>query len=286
MSIKILDCTLRDGAYVVDSVFGQNRIKSILSLLSSANIDIIECGWLRNCEYQPDSVSFNIPENLKNFLPDKKKSEYSLMFDFGKYDITKLSENSGIIDIIRVSFYKKDLDKIEKTLTTIKKLGYKLFLQPSNIKEYSDKEIEQLCSISNTANADSVYIVDSFGSMFPEDLDRIMKTFDKLINKKISIGFHSHNSIQLSMGLSLRFIEKMSHRNIFVDSTLCGLGRGAGNAKTEILCEYLNRIGCLYPMEFIHKAIESDIKPLYSSYDWEYTPERGYKGIKGQHPCS
>ncbi len=73
-------------------------------------------------------------------------------------------------------------------------------------------------------------------------------------------------------------------RDVIVDSTLCGIGRGAGNTKTELLLEYLNRKGYEYNLDYIWQGIEKNILPLYKKYNWEYTPQKALLGIKNLHP--
>ena len=276
MKIKVLDCTLRDGAYVVNSNF--DNVQNIIQALNSAKIDIIECGWLRN----------NLEGNVTYLTPNDYIfgiKNAALMFDYGKYNLDKLPNNSGNIDIIRISFYKKNLDEVFFAAEKVKTKGYKLFLQPSNIMEYSENEIIKLCKRANFTGANALYIVDSFGSMFPEDLAEIMPVFNETVNKDIELGFHSHNNIQLSFTLAIQFINFMSERNIIIDSSLCGLGRGAGNTKTELLIEYLNkRYEKEYNTDIIWECINKNILPLYEKYNWEYTPARGLKGLRGIHP--
>lgn len=270
--IKVLDCTLRDGAYIVNGNFGEERINGIIETLNSAGVDIIELGWLKDFEYRKDCVFFDNAQILN------KNS--ALMFDYGKYNIDRLAAGCGII---RIAFYKNDLDRISFAAEEVKNKGYKVFLQASNTIEYTDNEVEKLCKRANFIGADAVYLVDSFGSMFPEDLDRIASIFDDCTHKNVEIGFHSHNNIQLSFALTIQFINRMN-RNIIVDSSLCGLGRGVGNTQTELLLEYLKRQGCKYNTEIIWDGIKKYIEPLYEKYSWKYTPERAYRGIKGLHP--
>lgn len=282
MEIKILDCTLRDGAYVLNSNFGEEKISSIINSLQKSKIDIVECGWLKNCIHEKDSVFYSNPIEVEKYIT-QKTSNYALMFDYGKFDIKSLLPNNGLIDIIRIAFYKENLENVFKVVNEIKNKGYKLFLQPSNILEYQEIEIEKLCKKANDFEVDSVYIVDTFGSMFPNDLERILPIFESSINKNIPIGFHAHNSIQLAFALSMKFIENVD-RNIIVDSSLCGIGRGAGNTKTELLVEYLNRNGKNYDLEEIWQGIKENIQPLYEKYNWEYTPQKAYRGINLLHP--
>ena len=97
-----------------------------------------------------------------------------------------------------------------------------------------------MCKRANFIGVNACYIVDSFGSMFPEDMDLILSIFEETLDNQIELGFHSHNNIQLSLALSIKFIND-AKRDIIIDSTLQGIGRGAGNTKTELLLEYMNR---------------------------------------------
>ena len=133
MGIKVLDCTLRDGAYVVNGNFGEERINGIIETLNSAGVDIIELGWLKDFEYRKDCVFFDNAQILN------KNS--ALMFDYGKYNIDELTTGCGII---RIAFYKNDLDRISFAAEEVKNKGYKVFLQASNTIEYTDNEVEKL----------------------------------------------------------------------------------------------------------------------------------------------
>lgn len=280
MGYKILDCTLRDGAYVVDSKFGEKRICNIITTLENSKIDIIECGWLRNCVHEKNSVLYKVPEDAKSYL-EGVKSQFSLMFDYGRYEVSQLPQNSGLIDIIRIAFYKKSLDEISFVAEEVKNKGYKVFLQASNVKDYSKNDLVKLCKRANFIGVDACYMVDSFGSMFPEDMDIILPLFEETLNDGIELGFHSHNNIQLSFALSMKFINS-AKRDIIIDSTLQGIGRGAGNTKTELLLEYLNRYkNCAYNVDAIWKSLENKLLPFPN---WEYTAEKGFRGINNIHP--
>lgn len=283
MGIKVLDCTLRDGAYVVNSFFGDERIKNIIKNLCLSGVDIVECGWLRDFKHWDDSVFYSQPEDCKKYLSDGAK--YALMFDLGRYDIDKLPQNSGVVDIIRIAFYKKSLREVEEAVKKVQKKGYEVFLQPSNVLEYEESDLMRLFEIANSCSVNAIYIVDSFGSMFPEDLERLIALFDRYVNPGIEIGFHSHNSIQLSFALSIDFINKMN-RDIIVDSSLLGIGRGAGNTKTELLISYLNRHGKDYNTDSVWRVISEEIEPLAKESGWEYSAEKALKGLKGLHPNS
>ena len=180
-----------------------------------------------------------------------------------------------------MAFYKKSLDEISFVAEEVKNKGYKVFLQPSNVKEYSKTDLIRLCKRANFIGVNACYIVDSFGSMFPEDMDLILPIFEETLDNQIELGFHSHNNIQLSLALSIKF-KNNAKRDIIIDSTLQGIGRGAGNTKTELLLEYMNRYkNCSYNVDAIWKGLNNKLMP---EKNWEYTAERGFRGINNIHP--
>lgn len=274
-NIQLLDCTLRDGAYIVNSDFGENLIKGLLKRLYAARIDIIECGWLKNSPHKKGSSFFHLPDDILNYLPDCEKNGRSLcvMIDWDRYDLSQLPPcNPDTIDTIRVVFpHGKAREALDLAQIIIDQ-GYRLFLQAANTLNYSDDELIELAELVNDSGAAALSIVDTFGAMYPSDLDRIFKILDKNLVPDINLGFHSHNNQQLSFALSMRFAEYETSRGLILDASLCGMGRGAGNATTELVASYLNRLfKSNYDMNEILDAIDTYIEPLKNNYSWGYS---------------
>ena len=104
--VKLLDCTLRDGAYIVNSEFGVPAIKGIIKKMQDANIDIVECGWLKDFEHKAGSSYYHIPYDLETYLvPKSQQATYVAMIDWNMYDLTQLSIcDHKSFDAIRVVF--------------------------------------------------------------------------------------------------------------------------------------------------------------------------------------
>lgn len=273
MSIELLDCSLRDGTYVNDGVFGFETIKNILSGLNSSNLDIIECGWLFDNDFSINKTYFSKIQDIDIFLPEEKKSKYSLMLYHDKYDLKKIPKNRGKIDIIREIFHKDKYKEAISRSDIIKDSGYMLFYQVVNTAEYSNKELMELSGLANKIKPDCIYIVDTHGSMFRSDLKRIFEILNENLEDTIKIGFHSHNNLQLSFSLSIDFIEfaQNKKRDIVIDSTLFGMGRGAGNLNTELIAEYLNKFYFKkYDLSCINKLITNEIIKFKDLSDWGY----------------
>ena len=81
--VNILDCTLRDGAYLIDSQFGNTAIKGIIEGLTESGIDVIECGFLKDEPHREGTTIFNNAAQLRSFLPtDKRHSSYVCLADY------------------------------------------------------------------------------------------------------------------------------------------------------------------------------------------------------------
>lgn len=274
--VQVLDCTLRDGAYIVDSKFGVSAIKGIIKKVQDANIDIIECGWLKNAPHEDGSTFFHVPNDILPYIGEKEKcTTYVAMIDWDRYDLNNLPENNGkALDAIRVVFPKEKIKEGIALGQEIKAKGYKVYFQAANTLGYSTDELLALADEINRANPESLSVVDTFGAMYPEDLSRILDVLDKRVNQSIKLGFHSHNNQQLSFALSIQFIEYFSgkERDIIVDSSLCGMGRGAGNTTTELMVNYLNRkYSSDYDVNMILDAIDMYMKQFVEKYSWGYS---------------
>ena len=290
--IKLLDCTLRDGGYVNNWHFGEENIKNIIKKLNQSNIDIIECGFLRDdvAECGSEYSNFKSVQDLINLDPSlfSDNKQYALMVLAEKYDINHLVvKDQPYIDTIRLSFHKRDIRKAIEMAKAIKDKGYELFLQPTATMRYNDDEIKELIFIcNNEIKPKSIAIVDTFGEMVGDDIIHYAELFDEYLDKKISLSFHSHNNLQTAYSNAILFMEHVcSDREIVIDSSVYGMGRGAGNLCDELIVNYLNRkYGKdynLFPILEIADNILSDIKKR--NY-WGYSLEYYLSAIHHCHP--
>lgn len=149
--IQMLDCTLRDGAYIVDAKFGVPAIKGIIRKMQDTNIEMIECGWLKNTPHQDGSSFFHVPSDLKSYIPEKSKHTiYLAMIDWDRYDLKYLPENDGqSVDAIRVVFPREKFLEGIAVGKEIKKRGYQVFFQAANTSGYCDEELYALAEEIN-----------------------------------------------------------------------------------------------------------------------------------------
>lgn len=274
--MSLLDCTLRDGAYIVNGNFGTIAIAGIIKKLRDANVNIIECGWLKNAPYQEGSCFFHTPADLVPYLSGKSDEIlYTVMIDWDRYDLENLPPYDGSsIDAIRVVFpYGKHKEGIAVG-REIQKKGYRVLFQAANTLAYSDEDLQILAQDMNKAHPVALSVVDTFGAMYEKDMVRIANILDKYLDEEICLGFHSHNNQQLSFSLAMRFAELFQERNrsIIIDGSLTGMGRGAGNAATELLVNYLNQEQKgNYDMDMVMEAIDTYMSYFLEHYSWGYS---------------
>lgn len=284
---KLLDCTLRDGAYLVDKKFGDLTIVGVIDGLMKARVDCIEIGFLQNEGFGEGKTVFRNAADAKRFIPDHKGNcMFSVLADCSRYSISNLENNPGnSIDIVRECFFKHERFEAMKVCQEIKKKGYKVSVQPVDALGYTDAELIDLINLVNQVEPYCFSIVDTFGSMYEEDLQHIYSIVDHNLISSCGIGFHSHNNMQLSSSLSQAFLRMNGgKREIIIDGTISGMGRGAGNTPTELIAEYMVRkLGYDYDMDALLDIIDSYMDNLRSKCSWGYSTPYFIAGCYSAH---
>ena len=290
MGIKLLDCTLRDGGYVNDWMFGEDNIQWIIQKLQNARMDIIELGYIRDKEKNsPDRAIFSDTYSTNNILKSLKKSEHSLisaMIDYGACAIENICpQKETEIDILRVTFRKKEMNEALEYCKQIKEKGYTVFIQPVSITSYSDKEMLDLIEKINKVKPLALSIVDSYGLMHEEKVIRYFYLMDNNLLPEIGIAYHSHNNFQLAYSNSIKILNIHCKRDLYFDASLYGMGKSAGNCNTELLAMYLNNnCGKNYDLGEILDIIDIQIMKLAKQYKWGYQLPFFISALNDCHP--
>lgn len=278
--IKVLDVTLRDGGCVNDFNFGNAYMEKILAAQEAAGIDIIELGYIDEKNGSENGRTQYIDENaiLSSVLHEKNPgTTYVAMIDYGKYDIDKLNPKSDNgIDGIRMAFHKKNYQDIFPLAQKVIEKGYQFYIQPMLTCRYSDSELLKLIELVNKEipDASAFYIVDSFGEMRPNDLNRMLNLVDHNLIESMPIGLHSHNNLQMSYSNACEMLQFATNRRLILDSSIMGMGKGAGNLNTELLVEHLN---CFYHKNYniapLLAVIDEVINQIHNEFYWGYAVE-------------
>lgn len=283
---KLLDCTLRDGAYLLDKTFGDETIHGIIKGLIKAKIDYVEIGFFQNEGFGEGKTVYQNSSDARRFVPANKEGCcITVLADYSRYSVENLDVCTGdSVDAVRECFFKNERIEALEACRVIKEKGYKLFIQPVDILGYTDIELIEFLNMINELEPYCLSIVDTFGSMYQEDLHRVFEIVNHNLIPSCKIGFHSHNNMQLSNALSQEFVRmSVGKREVIVDGTLNGMGRGAGNTPTELVVQYMCEHGANYDMDAILDTIDGYMENISTRCTWGYTTQFFVAGCFSSH---
>ena len=231
-NVKVLDCTLRDGGYVNNWEFGENNIQNICEKLEQTNVDIIELGFMRDVNYDPNKSLFRTIEQANHVIRSQKENIiYSALVEMANpYPLELLEQKKeGGVELLRYSFWKRCIDEAYEYASKIREKGYQLGVQPTRVEQYSDEEFGLMCRRFSALKPFAIYIVDTFGLLTKEQLIRYARIADENVGDGIRIGYHSHTYMQQAISNATTFIDMGLQHEIVIDASIYGMGRGAGN---------------------------------------------------------
>lgn len=286
-SVQITDCTIRDGGYLLNKNSSPAFVKGIIQGLVDADIDFIETGFLQT-ETHGETIVYNDGKGVIQYLPsDCKRSNYLGFCDNSRYSAEKLNTCDGSsFNWLRISFAKHEIEESLVFCQKVKEKGYAIQFNPMDSISYTSAERADLIEKVNRVKPAVFSIVDTFGAMYLEDLKEIFLHVDKLLDKDIKIGLHSHDNLGLSCALAEVMVQlaNQRERDIIIDGSLFGMGRGAGNAKTELLADYLNKhCNASYDIPKLLETIDTFITPLMKNISWGYDLPMFICGTKHSH---
>ncbi|MGE7945702.1 aldolase catalytic domain-containing protein [Lysinibacillus sp. NPDC093688] len=285
MKISVLDCTLRDGGYINNWLFRKKNILSIVRHLDEANVDFIECGYLNySFQFNSDSTIFPTIESINYITSSSTNSKMVAMVNFGEYPLLEIPDNNNFgLCGIRVAFHQNDWFAAIEYCRGIQSKGYKVFVQPMITNNYSDRELLELINAVNELKPFAFYIVDSFGVMKETDLIRISLLIDNNLHPIIKLGYHAHNNLQLAFSNAQTFTKLNLRREKIIDSSVYGMGRGAGNLNTELYTQFLNdNFIERYKIKPLLEIIDESLLAIYQSKYWGYSLPHF---ISAKHNC-
>ena len=207
------------------------------------------------------------------------------MINYGEYELSDIPDAPQDGFGLRVAFKKHQLNNALSFCNALVKKGYDVFVNPMHTSTYEINEWKSLIQSVNEMVPKALTIVDTNGAMREYEVLSYYNILADSLDKKIVIGFHSHNNLQLSLCNSKCLIDACSDRELIIDATLMGMGRGAGNLATEVLAQYLNdNLGTMYDVNSILTLIEQEIVPIYKNYPWSYSFYYYLAAIYNCHP--
>ncbi|MCX5700146.1 MAG: aldolase catalytic domain-containing protein [Candidatus Omnitrophica bacterium] len=283
--IKVLDCTIRDGGLMNNHDFDLRFVREVYKAISEAGIDYMEVGYKNSKRlFNPREYGkwkFCDDEDISKVIEGvESKTKISVMVDVDRVDVEDVvSKKDSPVDMIRVATYVKDVDKAIYLVNHFADKGYETTVNIMAISRALDNELNEcLEQLEKESKAQIVYIVDSFGSLYQETTEFLIKKAKSILKTK-EVGMHAHNNQQLAFGNT---IEAIIHNANYVDGSIYGLGRAAGNCPTELLLGFLKNPK--YDIRPILDVISKEFVPLQKKIEWGYFIPYAITGILDEHP--
>jgi len=283
--IKVFDCTIRDGGLVNNHDFDDRFVREVYKALSAAGVDYMEFGYKNSKKlFSPKDFGkwkFCDDDDIKKVIDGiTSKTKISCMVDVDRVDIEDVvPKKKSPVDMIRVASYVKDIDKAIFLVNHFAQKEYETTVNIMAISRALDNELtEALHQLEEECKANVIYIVDSFGALYQETIEYLVKKFKSILKTK-EIGMHAHNNQQLAFGNT---IEAIIHNANYLDATVYGLGRGAGNCPLELLIGFLKNPK--FDIRPILDLISKEFVPLREKIEWGYIIPYAITGILDEHP--
>lgn len=272
----LLDCTLRDGGYVNNWAFHRDTVQNVMQALYEAGVRYIELGILGQGGKPGRSTKFSDFVQMEPHLQARHADcQYAVMLNQAEAEQYAIPErNEKTPDLIRIAFFKPEYSAAMRKAEELKAKGYLVWLQAMATFLYRTDEMERLLDEVNRVRPDGFYMVDSFSTMYRQDVRQMADQILARLSPDIQFGFHAHNNIQLAYSNAIEFFSIPTGRPLIADGSIYGMGRGAGNVPTELLMEYLNKFaGGKYDILKVLRVFQQEIWPIFRQYYWGYSPE-------------
>jgi len=287
--IKLLDCTIRDGGLMNNHYFDDDTVKSVYTACVEGGIDYMEFGYKASktlfepSEYGAwkycgeDDIRRIVGENdtpLKlSAMADAEKSDY-------REDILPCEDS--ILDMIRVATYIHQLPIALDMIEDAREKGYETTVNLMAVSVIPERELDEGLELLVNSEVDIIYLVDSFGSLYSEQVQYLIQKYLRYAepHDKI-IGMHAHNSQQLAYANTIEAIIKGAN---ILDGSMAGLGRGAGNCPIELLVGFLHNPK--FRLRPLLRCIQDQIEPLREKLLWGFDIPYMITGLLNEHPRS
>ena len=287
--LKVLDCTIRDGGLMNSSRFDDKTVRAVYDACADAGIDYMEIGYKNSKSiYSPADFGdwrFCDEDAIKRIVGDNKRDiKISVMADAAKSDYkTELGPKSeSLIDMVRIATY---IHQIPLALDMIKHctdMGYETTVNIMAVSTVRESELDEGLEMFGESGVGSIYLVDSFGSLYSEQIRYMMAKYMRIAHEYgKEIGIHAHNNLQLAFANTIEAIVCGAN---MVDGTLAGLGRGAGNCPLELLVGFLHNPR--YTIRPLLECVETEIEPMRAKLGWGFDYPYMVTGFLNRHPKS
>lgn len=287
--VRVLDATLRDGGLCNDFFFTDEFVKALYKMNCEAGVDYMEFGY-KASERLFDPTKFGKwkfckDEDIRAIVGDNANGpKISVMADVGRCDYKTdiLPKSESPIDMIRVATYIDTIPEAVAMIEDAYEKGYETTCNIMAISKCQEGDVKIALEQLAKTHVQAVYVVDSYGALYPEQIRRVSEFYRNCMEPfgGKALGIHAHNNQQCAYANT---IEALSIGVSYLDGTVCGMGRGAGNCSLEGLLGFLKNPR--YKLNPVLHFIEDYMLPLKAAgVQWGYDIPYLLTGLLDQHP--
>ena len=280
--IKVVDCTIRDGGLMNRWQFDDEFVRALTAASRQAGSSYVEIGYKASTAFFDPKTHgkwrFCREEVLKEFWTEGNDSVLTVMLDIGRFDPRDMVPAAdSVIGAVRVACYVPQMEEGLAAAQILDSLGYETFLNIMAVSEAQPSALDAALNRAGESPVRAVSVVDSYGNLVPGQVRALVEHYQEVTGK--AVGFHGHNNLQLALAKSLAAVEAGA---TYVDASLAGMGRGAGNTPLELL---LPQLGVpLGRMSALFSLLETHIPALQRELQWGYQVPYIVSGLANQHP--
>ena len=285
--IKVVDCTIRDGGLMNNHHFDDQMVKRVYHTCVAAGVDYMELGYKSSRKGikvgEHGDWKYSTEESLRRIVGDNPTGlKLCVMADAERCDYKEdiLPKQDSVLDMIRVATYIHQIPTALEMVKDAHDKGYETTVNLMAASTIPDNELTEGLEMLAKSEAKAIYVVDSFGAFYGEQIRALVKKYlgyCKASGKEV--GMHMHNNMQLAFANTIEGIIEGAN---FLDATMAGLGRGAGNCQMELLLAFLHNPK--YELRPVLDCVQNHIEPLRAKLLWGYDLPYLLTGMMNQHP--
>ena len=286
--IKVVDCTIRDGGLVNNFYFDDEFVRNLYTANVAAGVEYMEFGYKASKEIfdvkEFGKWKFCDEQDIRDIVGDNNTDlKISVMADVGRTDYKKdiIPKTDSVIDMIRIATYINTIPAAIEMIHYCAEMGYETTINIMAVSTAAESELDLALDLLAQSEVGTIYLVDSYGSLYPEQIRRLADKYLKVAEKYgKKVGIHAHNNQQLAFANT---IEACTVGVSYLDATMSGMGRGAGNCNMELLLGFLRNPK--YSLNPVLKFIQNQMLPLKKTgLVWGCDVQYMLTGQQNQHP--
>ena len=286
--IKVVDCTIRDGGLVNNFYFDDEFVRNLYTANVAAGVEYMEFGYKASKEIfdvkEFGKWKFCDEQDIRDIVGDNNTDlKISVMADVGRTDYKKdiIPKTDSVIDMIRIATYINTIPAAIEMIHYCAEMGYETTINIMAVSTAAESELDLALDLLAQSEVGTIYLVDSYGSLYPEQIRRLADKYLKVAEKYgKKVGIHAHNNQQLAFANT---IEACTVGVSYLDATMSGMGRGAGNCNMELLLGFLRNPK--YSLNPVFKFLQNQMLPLKKTgLVWGCDVQYMLTGQQNQHP--